>query len=789
MAHNLSDHDLDDQKILDDDIIEPEEVALDDPEAAKLKHYFCNENVENLLRKYIWTACTDVSIRDQIMGHASELITQIIRKQNLHTIYVGQEESSFGDLVQTAYCQLERTLYKFRSKPHCRKCYSPDRPVDSILYTPHDTEYGIITYEELFVWLGMLKRHYSQDKLEYFHAHKQLPPDKKSQWSILGKIGQYCPHCNHKLDGAPEVESAQGRFGGSETIIYRGGSKVFNMWCLSPDTMLLTNKGIIEIGEVGNNNLGVCDIDVYGPEGLHKATAYVKFPKRPTIKVTTQFGYNLEGTLDHYLPVLRDGEIEKTRIGDLKHGDLLGIQYDQQCFGTDLTIDYIPEHPESWQPPLEWTEELAYIIGLVVSEGSISRSSITICNTNSEVEAKLNSNHLGLTFKRVAAARVSCTTGSFCKFVAWLGLKHGTRAWTKFIPKRILRAPRNIILACLQGMFDGDGHSNRHSGKVGYTTTSPKLLRQLRVVLANLGMISQTRLDPRKVSHFKSLGYDSLTRHTAWQLELSITDSKLFYDHVGFGILYKQAKQVFMCSKPFRFTDVITTKYLQKLLLPKHYKPLRNSGRYKHLLLRKKQFAVPTMSSIVDCLQLDEPFLNDRIADYTNDGHKTMWLPVEKLEPSESESVDIEVPSSGLFTANGISSTNSQVSRTVILAYIKKEGRDRKNIGSYRNHLTDKTHLEDDPLKRFFQETESMVKHNDDHARCLRALEQLVKEDSKPHDGLIGKLVERSGLSRSLVASFIRMLRLRSHEFTDSPLSQESPNERHERKICCLVDD
>ena len=43
------------------------------------------------------------------------------------------------------------------------------------------------------------------------------------------------------------------------------------------------------------------------------------------------------------------------------------------------------------------------------------------------------------------------------------------------------------------------------------------------------------------------------------------------------------------------------------------------------------------------------------------------------------------------YIANGFVSHNSQVSRTVILAYIKKEARDRKNSGSYISHLSNKS--------------------------------------------------------------------------------------------------
>jgi hypothetical protein len=167
------------------------------------KLYFINEQVEWQLTQYIWTGCTKIELRDQIMSNATELIRQIIRKQGLHTIYPGQEESAFGDLLQTAWVQIEKTLYKYRARPHCRSCYNPDHPAKSLLYIPSEREYGIKTMEQVV------------------------------------KMHKICPHCKEKLTVLPIVEPVQDLYGGSDTILYRGMSKVFNMWSQIARTVIL----------------------------------------------------------------------------------------------------------------------------------------------------------------------------------------------------------------------------------------------------------------------------------------------------------------------------------------------------------------------------------------------------------------------------------------------------------------------------------------------------------------------------------------------------------------------
>ncbi len=179
-------------------------ILASDAVSASRKFYFINEVVEWDLTRYIWTGCTDVGLRDKIMANSVELIRQVIRKQRLNIIYPGQEESAFGDLLQTAWVQIEKTLYKYRSKPYCRLCYNPDRPSDSLLYDPDVFEYGIKTFEE-----------------------------------VIEMHNGVCPKCGRSLHCDAMIEPEQGRFGGSETILYRGISKVFNMWSQVARTVIL----------------------------------------------------------------------------------------------------------------------------------------------------------------------------------------------------------------------------------------------------------------------------------------------------------------------------------------------------------------------------------------------------------------------------------------------------------------------------------------------------------------------------------------------------------------------
>ena len=57
-----------------------------------------------------------------------------------------------------------------------------------------------------------------------------------------------------------------------------------------------------------------------------------------------------------------------------------------------------------------------------------------------------------------------------------------------------------------------------------------------------------------------------------------------------------------------------------------------------------------------------------------------------------------------------------------------------------------------------------------------------MKEDDKPHDGLIGKLVDKSGLSRAIITNWFKYIKYQSFDFTDSPMNRIRGEYKNDRK-------
>jgi intein/homing endonuclease len=638
---------------------------IEDTPDLPSNHYFDNTKVEKLLIEYHKTGCTDVRLRDEIMSHAHDLIINVIRTHNLHTIYGGREESSFNDLYQLSWVQIESTLYKFDSSP--------------------------------------------------------------------------------------------------------GHSKIFNMWCASPSTMVLTNHGIRELVDV---SMGA-DVRISGLESEpSNVIAGLVRPETNIIHIETQYGYSIDCTPEHPILCIKDGDIDFVCAGDICEDHLVAIQYGQDVYAnmndiSDIELSYRGD----WVPPKTITPELAYLLGLYIAEGSHSYGKLVIYNTDKEIIDALVNNTLKLNFiHEPQYQRVSLCNKRFIEFLSAMGLDK-LKCNQKFIPHRLLSMSKDNVQSMLRGLFDGDGHSSRHNGHVGYTSTSKKLIDQVRMLLLNMGMLSKLSIDTRNNSTFVEVdrAYDS-HKLTTYRLMLPTPDSKTFYDTIGFNIQRKQQKsEALGAGKKFIYAIRDRFNKLHKKYKGCTWDDLGSVTRNRSKLsLDNAQTKLALFSEHNH--DEDYVFIESRIDELTRNRNNIMWLPVRQLCTGKSRVCEISVDSdTHSYISNGMISHNSQISRTVILAAIKKDGRDKKNAENYRHYLDETTVKLSVEFERFMKEAEEICKYSEDDTKLLEMLKELYHVDSKPYEGLIGKLVEMSGMSRSKVLKFMKRLRVLSFELTDSP--------------------
>lgn len=266
-------------------------------------------------------------------------------------------------------------------------------------------------------------------------------------------------------------------------------------------------------------------------------------------RVETTSGFVIRGTGDHKVKVLNDDTFDPLhgskgwkRIDELKPGDVLAVMDpNDPSIVERVFADRSPylHLDERWiQPrrkdahyrlidiPETWDEDLAYLLGYAVGDGSYTRSSrnrrgprrldlhmnledapdvkavvdrvVARCLRYRRVPVGVGAEgegqpvHLPLcTREGTQRAWVSIRSAAFLRMLQALGLRPA-RAHEKSVPHSILVAPRDATAAFLRGLFDADGTVSRPGERpmVSLSSTSRRLIEEVQLLLLQFGIFS-----------------------------------------------------------------------------------------------------------------------------------------------------------------------------------------------------------------------------------------------------------------------------------------------------------
>lgn len=153
---------------------------------------------------------------------------------------------------------------------------------------------------------------------------------------------------------------------------------------------------------------------------------------------------------------------------------------------------YVPTCSQvAFDPPTDTLPVPGYLLGLLLGNGHFGRE-VRFSSGDSElvfaVERLLPGGMRVVPTKGVDYALAGPGRGKpnpLLNAVRSLGLGE-TRAATKFVPKRYLRAPVQTRLEVLQGLLDTDATVSKN-GNIEYTTSSPRLAKGVRELVRSLG--------------------------------------------------------------------------------------------------------------------------------------------------------------------------------------------------------------------------------------------------------------------------------------------------------------
>ena len=294
-------------------------------------------------------------------------------------------------------------------------------------------------------------------------------------------------------------------------------------------------------------------------------------------KVTTKSGYELKATADHKF-VTNNGQIELRNL-DLKKDKLL-IQSGEGSFNDDYSLPFKVQNEfigkngrkYAFNFPDKWSKELGQVLGWLVGDGWLRtgdkdrRVGFTFGKRDYPILEYLKpiiNNWYGSDIKEVKRKNnvyhLSYHSKYFVEYFKKLGIK-AVKADKKTVPESIFTAPKEAVIGFLQGLFTADGTVNfrkDHSSYVRLTSKSKRLLNEVQIVLANLGVKSRIydrSRKPRQIFSYTSKSGESriyTSDGICYELEISRQSVLKFLSEIGFLQKIHEAKIKKFSTKNF----------------------------------------------------------------------------------------------------------------------------------------------------------------------------------------------------------------------------------------------
>ena len=518
-------------------------------------------------------------------------------------------------------------------------------------------------------------------------------PYRKSARVVGEVLGKYHPHGDQAVYDSmvrmaqdfslryPLIDG-QGNFGSID-----GDSAAAMRYCVTGDSLLLTDNGIVEIKDISSTDSEE-DIDiriVNYHNGIRKAVKFFNSGKHNTIILKTHQGYEIEGTCNH--PILtwaydknNGGPHFKWKLlENITKQDFVVINRTSSFFNEkDLNLKkYHPnlgKREKKFDLPEKMNDELAFLLGALVSEGSFHNKQILFCNSDSEFYNKVK-NAIYDQFKEIKlyenniissnCIQLSIYHKRIIDFLKNIGLK-SINSEKKEIPQTILKSKRVYIASFLSGLFEGGGSvrfkvDKRHGGKsieLIYNSKSKKLINQLKIVLLNFGILTTNPYIDK--------------RNNCYKLIISgVSNIKKFRDQINFACSRK--REFLKKIEEVNYNRMSKNDYIPfineyfRRKYPKEFINKHNFNKYNKL---KNNY-----SNLVKIVDSKDKILIDRLLQYNY-----FFNRVKKIENTKIEKTvySIKVNSKcHSFTANGFINHNTEARLSkiakIMLQDIEKE--------------------------------------------------------------------------------------------------------------------
>lgn len=473
--------------------------------------------------------------------------------------------------------------------------------------------------------------------------------------------------------------------------------QVIIVGCVYPDTLILTDKGLRQVGDFELNKIKEkqfedFQINLFTKEGFKDTSKAWNNGFGETLKIQLQGGYELGCSLIHpFLQLNKEGEEIWNKSQNLKINEYLALK-SAYPFNPEVEID-LTEYKEKFYKidkrasnlnlSEKVDEELAYLIGLFIAEGCTNkgdRGRISIAANEEQIINKLLNNNLGLKFKeRKIKAPLKegqynilyvCNNINFVNLLKYLECPL-EKSHSKDLPKKIMQSNTKLIRACLQGVYDGDGNiwysEKLNDLQITLSSVSINLIKNIQQVLFIYFDI-QTHIGQQvakligkegsngNIYHLKCLGIEAIN----------------FLERVGFGLDIKQNKY-----------NLKEAKFKINRGIPNQLKNIQQFGRdIKINIIRKYNLS----NIFTETSKLNYDKLELILKEYQNYNYlvsykklldifnkKYLYLPIKNIIEEKNHAYDFCIPDGHSFISNSIITHNTPFHEHDLYADLKSK--------------------------------------------------------------------------------------------------------------------
>ena len=310
--------------------------------------------------------------------------------------------------------------------------------------------------------------------------------------------------------------------------------------------------------------------------------------------------------------------------------------------------------------PTKITTDLAYFIGLYISEGymcniirdnKIVTTQITITCGDSLIHVF---DKLGFKYY-FDGIHYSISSKNIGEFFEYLGFDLSKKAKEKIIPSRLLEMSRENIIAMIQGIMDGDGWStikrNKNSVSVGIRLSSKELIDQLRILFGNFGILtdySEFTTPPTKKVKVSSVGY-GIVASNSFAIK--------YFDEIGFRFDRKQIKKDSFNVNKLKHRGVVDNIPNGKEIMHEIYNEIKTYGKLQELqtkgikieswISRKHQKSLSSSrQTILDIIELEQNNISNELLNKLNPiiSNNLYWTKIKCIDNSKNYTYDFSLP-------------------------------------------------------------------------------------------------------------------------------------------------